>query len=145
MSSGVHIEPISRGPQDRNGGRETWSPPQASVHIAGSLPRGLPPVLSLKAPPLGGRSPASSRSQLGSQVEASAITLYKAVKGANDPFRRPPADRRGRGMLAGLSRFHMKVHRNLGGIFILLGRWGEGRNVTWKPSTLSSPLRNSQP
>lgn len=87
---------------------------------------GLPPVLSLKAPPLGDGSPASSRSQLGSQVEASAITLYKAVKGANDPFCRPPADRRGRGMLAGLSRFHMKVHRNLGGIFILLGGGGKG-------------------
>lgn len=43
-------------------------------------------------------------------------------------------------MLAGLSRFHMKVHRNLGG-YILLGRVGREECHLGEPSTLSSPLR----
>lgn len=110
------------------------------MHIAGSLPRTLP-VLSLKAPPLGGRSPASSRSQLGSQVEASAITLYKAVKGANDPFPAgPQLTGGGRGVLAGLQQVsHESAQGNLGGIFITPGEVGGREECHLETITLSSP------
>lgn len=109
---------VFRGSQDRDGGRgndqtHTCLVPDASTRQASACiadevwgvrqtqtpAHGVPPpVSSLIAPLLGGRPPASSRSQLGPQVQASTLTLYTAVKGAND--HQPPTDRRGRGMLA---------------------------------------------
>lgn len=111
-----------------------------------SHPDGLRP-LSLRAPLLGGggRPPASRCSLLGPQLQAPTLALHfpQLEKGLMaPPLHQPPTNRRGRGMLA---RAWQAPHESSQTCEEFLSSWGwgwEGRNVTWKPSTLSFPLRS---
>lgn len=84
-------------------------------------PDGLPPpVLSLKAS-LASRSP-----QLRSQVLASSLTIYTAVKGADDPLHQPPTGRRSQECWPGLGRPHMKAQKPVRNFYPPGGGGGKG-------------------